>query len=85
MFMTKITAKMKIGEVVNKYPETMEVFFKHELHCVGCAVAQFESIEQGAKAHGIDVKKLIDDLNKVFGVVENQNSISKQKKAIRKI
>ena len=62
--MAKITAKMTIGEVVQKYPKTVEVFFKHGLHCVGCAVAEFENIEQGACAHGIDVKKLVADLNK---------------------
>ena len=60
----KITGKMSIGEAVSKYPDTIEVFMKHGLHCVGCAVAQFETIEQGAKAHGIDAKKLVSDLNK---------------------
>jgi len=59
----KITAKMTIGEVVSKHPETIEVLLEHGLHCVGCAAAQFENIEQGACAHGIDVKKLIKDLN----------------------
>ena len=57
---------MKIGDVVNKFPETVEVFLKHGLHCIGCAVAQFESIAQGAKAHKIEVKKLVDDLNKAI-------------------
>jgi hybrid cluster-associated redox disulfide protein len=37
----------------------------HGMHCIGCAAAQFENIEQGATAHGIDVDKLIEDLNKV--------------------
>jgi hybrid cluster-associated redox disulfide protein len=60
----KITKDMPIGEVVNKYPQTIEVFFKHGLHCIGCAAAAFENIEQGAQAHGIDVDKLMEDLNK---------------------
>jgi len=60
----KITKEMPIGEVLQKYPETFEVFSEHGLHCVGCAIAHFENIQQGAEAHGIDVKKLIDDLNK---------------------
>ena len=64
--MAKITAKMPIGEVVSKYPEIVEVFLKHGLHCVGCAVAAFENIEQGAKVHGIDAKKLVADLNKAI-------------------
>ena len=62
--MPRITGKMAIGDVVSKYPQTIEVFFEHGLHCVGCAVAQFENIEQGCQAHGIDSKKLVDDLNK---------------------
>jgi len=60
----KITKEMPIGEVLQKHPETFEVFSEHGLHCVGCAIAHFENIQQGAEAHGIDVKKLVDDLNK---------------------
>ena len=55
---------MTIKEVVEKYPQTVEVFMKHGMHCIGCAAAHFENIEQGAGAHGIDIKKLIEDLNK---------------------
>ena len=58
-----ITADMSIGDVVQKYPHTVEVFFKHGLGCVGCAVARFENIAQGAMAHRIDVDVLIKDLN----------------------
>lgn len=61
----KITKDMTIGEVVSKYPGTIAVFMQQGLHCIGCGIAQFESIEQGAAAHGIDVKKLIAELNKV--------------------
>ena len=58
-----ITEDMAIGDVVNNYPSTINVFFKHGLGCVGCAVARFENIQQGAMAHGIDVDTLINDLN----------------------
>jgi hybrid cluster-associated redox disulfide protein len=58
-----ITADMPIGDVVQKYPNTIEVFFRYGLGCVGCAVARFENIRQGAMAHGIDVDDLIESLN----------------------
>lgn len=58
-----ITAEMPIGEVVRKYPDTVHVFMEHGLGCLGCAMAHFENIRQGAKAHGIDVDVLIKDLN----------------------
>lgn len=61
-----ISKDIKIEEVVTQYPETMMVFMKHGLHCVGCHVSAFESIEDGAMAHGIDVDALVSDLNRVI-------------------
>jgi hybrid cluster-associated redox disulfide protein len=61
-----INKDMKIEEVVSEYPETMMVFMRHGLHCVGCYVSAFESIEEGALAHGINVDALVSDLNKVI-------------------
>lgn len=58
-----ITKDMAIGEVVQKWPETIEVFLSRGLFCLGCAAANFENIEQGALAHGIEVESLVKDLN----------------------
>ena len=63
---TKITGDMTFGEVMAKYPKTQGVFMKHGMACCGCAFAMQETVEQGAMAHGIDVKKLLDDLNKII-------------------
>ena len=57
---------MTFAKVLEKHPETVEVFLKHGLHCIGCPAAGAESIADGAKAHGIDVDKLIKALNKVI-------------------
>lgn len=62
----KITKKMKIEEVIKKYPETVEVFAKHGFHCIGCIAASFESIEDGAMAHGITPEEIVEDLNKAI-------------------
>lgn len=59
-----ISKDMSITEVVQKYPDTAEIFMQHGMHCLGCMAARFENIEQGALAHGIDVDSLIEDLNK---------------------
>jgi hybrid cluster-associated redox disulfide protein len=61
--MSTITKDMPIGDVVQYYPQTIEVFLKHGLMCFGCAIARFENIEQGATAHGINVDTLMKDLN----------------------
>lgn len=60
----KITKKMTFTEVLEKHPDSAPIFFKHGMTCIGCPFAAQETIEQGAKAHGIDPKKLIIELNK---------------------
>jgi len=61
--MQAIQKDMSIADVVQKYPQTIEVFLRHGLMCFGCAIARFENIEQGAVAHGINVPALVTDLN----------------------
>lgn len=64
---TKISVKMQLGDIVNKYPETVEVFFKYGLPCAGCHIASFETLEEGALGHGIkgeELEKLVEELNK---------------------
>lgn len=58
-----ITKEMGIMEIVQKYPETVDVFMSAGMGCLGCAASRFENIEQGASAHGINVDELIEALN----------------------
>jgi len=60
----EITKGMLIGEVVKKHPRSVEIMLEHGMHCVGCHVATWETLEQGAMSHGIDADKLVEDLNK---------------------
>lgn len=61
----KITKEMTIGEAIQKYPKTVFVFLDYGLHCVGCPMAEPETIEEAAKLHQIDLNKFLNDLNKV--------------------
>lgn len=66
--MEKISKKMKIGDVLDKFPETLKVFTEYGFHCIGCAASNFETIEDGANAHNIDVDKFVEELNKTLSV-----------------
>lgn len=61
-----ITKDMNIIEIVEKYPESVEVFTSYGMGCFGWMAARFENLEQGALAHGIDVDSLVEDLNKAI-------------------
>lgn len=59
----KVTKDMNILEVAQKYPESIEVFHKYGLGCLGCAAARFENLEAGAKVHGYDPDEMVADIN----------------------
>ena len=71
--LVKITKDMNLGEVVYKYPETAEVLTDYGLHCVGCFANAFDTIEAGAKIHGMsddEVEEMIDRVNEVINFGE---------------
>ena len=58
-----ITKDKTISEVLDENPATAEVFMKHGMGCLGCAVASGETVEEAASVHGIDVNVLLSELN----------------------
>ena len=58
-----ITEDMNIREVLDKYPETVSVFAKYNMGCIGCIAASFEKISDIAAVHGVDVKIFVKELN----------------------
>jgi hybrid cluster-associated redox disulfide protein len=59
----EITKNMTFMKLLEKKPESMNVLFEAGLHCIGCHMSAYETIEQGCSAHGMN-KKEIDELIK---------------------
>ncbi len=63
--MEKITKEMGIMDIVTEHPETLEIFAKFGMGCIGCAAARFENLEAGAKVHGIDPDEMVNAMNEL--------------------
>lgn len=61
----KITKESIIGQVIRTNPDTIAIFRAHGMGCLGCPSASGENIEKAAGIHGIDLEKLLEELNKV--------------------
>ena len=61
--MFEITKDTIIAEIVTHAPETMPMFQAIGMHCMGCAMASGENVEQACAAHGVDADKFIKGLN----------------------
>ena len=60
----KINKDTKIGEIVEKYPEKVDVLLSAGMHCLGCPASQAETLEEACMVHGIDVEELLKEINK---------------------
>lgn len=63
-----ITSSTLMGDIVRDYPFLTEIIMRdYGLHCAGCFANTFDTIEGGAKVHGMsekEVEEMIDHLNK---------------------
>lgn len=68
---SKIGKKTPIMDLINKNPEVVPILLGYGLHCVGCSFSQFDTLEAGAKMHGMsdeDIKLMIKDVNGIISL-----------------
>ena len=59
-----IDKDMKIGDLLQKYPEKADILLEAGMHCLGCPASQAETLAEACEVHGIDVEELLTELNK---------------------
>jgi len=55
----EIAPKTNINALVAELPIAEAVLGEFGLHCAGCGVNKYETIEQGAKAHGLRIEPIV--------------------------
>lgn len=63
-----INRQMNIQQLANTYPEAVVVMMERGLHCFGCHGAQYDTVEAGAKGHGLpdeEIDKMVSEMNEV--------------------
>lgn len=66
MAQEKIDKDMTFGDLLRQFPKAGPILTGYGMHCIGCHIAVTETIEQGARAHGMDdgmITKMLQDLN----------------------
>ncbi len=58
----EITRETVIGEIVANCPEAMPAFMEIGMHCIGCAMASGETVEEACAAHGVDPDEFLEFL-----------------------
>ena len=58
-----ITGDSLVKEVVESHPQTIAVFVRHGLNCVGCYIAPFHTITDTAREYALRIEPLLSELN----------------------
>ena len=59
----EITRETLISEIVENCPEAMPAFQAIGMHCMGCAMASGENVEEACAVHGVDPDLFVEKVN----------------------
>ena len=69
-----ITKSTTIGDIVQHYPEAVEPLMAAGVHCVGCHVSPYETLEQGLKGHGMSDDAVIAIITKLNQAIQKKST-----------
>ena len=58
----ELNRETMISEILEDFPEAMPKFQELGMHCLGCALATAETLEQACAAHGVDPDAFVLEL-----------------------
>lgn len=61
-----ITRDMFLMDIITKYPEAAPILMGYGLHCIGCHFSGADTLEMGARLHGMDdetIEMMLRDVN----------------------
>ena len=50
-----LTTELTVDEVMRRWPPTIRAFLDFSMHCVGCPIAPFHTVEEACREHGVDL------------------------------
>ena len=59
----QVTKDMTIGELLMMDRSAGAILMQNGMHCVGCPSAAGETLEEESMVHGMDIDKLLSDIN----------------------
>ena len=70
----ELTADLTVAETMGCWPQTIPIFFRYRMACVGCPIASFETLAEVALIYGQDLECLMNELRQTMQVKEDTHS-----------
>ena len=67
-----LEADMTVAEVMACWPQTISVFIRHRMACVGCTIAPFETLTEVADIYQLELNGFLQELQQTIDRAEEQ-------------
>ena len=57
------TTEQTVDAVMQRWPSTIRVFLDFGMHCVGCPIATFHSVDEACGEHRVDLETFLRSLH----------------------
>jgi len=61
----RLVPDLTVAEVLDRWPQTIPLFFRYRMACVGCPVARFETLAEVAAIYGLNLSRLLSELEQI--------------------
>ena len=55
----------RVSEVIERCPQSVSVFMRLGMACVGCPMASFETLDEAADAYGLNPTRLLHEFHTI--------------------
>jgi hybrid cluster-associated redox disulfide protein len=63
---TQLTANFTVTEVMDRWPQTIPIFFRYRMACVGCPIASFETLAEIAAVYNLNLDRFLGELEQLI-------------------
>ena len=64
----QLEAGLTVAEVLDRWPQTIPVFIRHRMACVGCTIASFETLSEVADIYQLEPDEFLQELQHLLCV-----------------
>ena len=57
-----LTITTLVDDIMRRWPATIRVFLDYKMHCAGCPIACFHTVDDACREHGVDRTAFVGDL-----------------------
>lgn len=68
----QVHSKLNVTDVVNCWQETIPVFLRHRMACIGCPMSSFETVAGAATVYGLNLTAFLQELQDAIPAKEEK-------------